>query len=82
MKPAILTICFGLFLVSIGFNILLWNSNQKLIYQIHRLETGPAKGLFNKIEPDHSIIGDEEQSRIISDLLRQMIEDQQRNNTT
>ena len=47
--PAIL-ILFGALICSIGINIMLLNSNQKLVYRIQKLEAGPAKGLF--LQPD------------------------------
>lgn len=66
-------IILGLLCTSIGFNILYHTSNQKLIYRIQKLETGPATGIFYKRENKESKqLSDEE----INELIRQMLAEQ------
>jgi len=64
----------GLLICSIGFNILQWNSNNRLVYQIQKLEAGPARGLF--IQPDEKPkpqLKDEELNELIKEMLRKMM---------
>lgn len=68
-------IFFGLFLCSLGLNILYHNSNQRLIYHIQRLEAGPARGLF--LEQDKQQLSEEQ----INELIKQMLEEKLRNRT-
>jgi len=64
-------IFFGLFLCSIGLNILYHESNQRLIYHIQKLEAGPAQGLFNEPNRDKPQLTDEQ----INELIKQMLEE-------
>lgn len=75
-------IIIGLLCSSIGFNILFWKENRKLIYTIQRLEAGPARGLFHKPENDRPRISDEKLNDLIKKLLEKMINEQQRKNVT
>jgi hypothetical protein len=64
----------GLLICSIGFNILQWNSNNRLVYQIQKLEAGPARGLF--IQPDEKPkpqLKDEELNELLKEMLRKMM---------
>jgi hypothetical protein len=72
-------ILVGLFICSLGFNISMWQSNKKLVYQIQKLEAGPAKGLF--LTPDEKTdkrLSDEE----IQELIRQMLDKIQKERMT
>ena len=67
-------ILFGLLICSIGINIMLLNSNQKLVYKIQKLEAGPAKGLF--IQPDEQVkppLSDKEINDLIKEMLKKML---------
>jgi len=66
-------IIIGLLLCSIGFNICLIESNKKLVYQIQKLEAGPARGLF--IKPDEIVkppLSDKEINDLLKEMLRKM----------
>jgi hypothetical protein len=68
-------IFYGLFMCSLGFNILYHKENQKLIYQIQKLEAGPAKGLFFKQEKEKNTESDEELNERIREMLKEMARD-------
>ena len=65
-------IFFGLFICSIGLNICMWNSNTRLVYQIQKLEAGPAKGLFLQPQIPKPNITDEELNELMKEILRKM----------
>lgn len=75
----VVVIILGILSASIGFNILLWQSNRYLVYRIQKLEAGPARGLFDKSEQNNQPINDEELNKIITELLEQMKQEQARN---
>jgi hypothetical protein len=65
-----LTVIFlGLFLCSLGFNIVYHKDNQRLIYQIQKIEAGPARGLFLEPNIPKPKISDEE----LNELMKQII---------
>lgn len=69
-------IFFGLFLVSIGLNITLWEQNRKLIYQIQRFEAGPARGLFIRPKIDEKQpLSDEEINNLIEEMLAKKLKE-------
>jgi hypothetical protein len=71
----IMLIIIGLLLSSIGLNICLLESNKKLVYQVQRLEAGPAKGLFirpNEEKPKPPL-SDEEINELLKEMLKKMI---------
>ena len=75
------SIVFGLVLCSIGLNILLLSSNQKLVYRIQKLEAGSARGLF--LEPNTpKQMSDEELNELINKMLEEMMNEQKRKNIT
>jgi hypothetical protein len=61
-------ILIGLLICSIGFNVLYHIDNQRLIYQIQKLEAGPAQGLFNRETPLPK-----EEDKELNELLKRMI---------
>lgn len=65
-------IFFGLFICSIGLNICMWNSNTRLVYQIQKLEAGPAKGLFLQPQIPKPNVTDEELNELMKEILRKM----------
>lgn len=70
---------FALLTTSIGFNILYHRDNQRLIYQIQKLEAGSARGLF--VNPDEIVkppLSDKE----INDLLQEMFKKMARERMT
>lgn len=75
-------IVVGVLFVSVGFNVLFWKENTKLIYTIQKLEAGPARGLFHHPENDKSKMSDEQLNELIKKLLEKMINEQQRKNIT
>jgi hypothetical protein len=68
-------ILVGLLTVSVGFNMLYRRDNQRLVYQIQKLEAGPARGLF--LEPDipKPKISDEELNELMKQILKKMIKE-------
>lgn len=66
-------IIIGLLCCSVGFNILQWNSNQRLIYKIQKLEAGPARGLFLEPKIEKPNINDEELNDLMKEILKKMI---------
>lgn len=69
----VFVIIIGLLFCSIGFNVLQWNSNKRLIYTIQRLEAGPAKGLFLEPKIEKPDISDEELKELMREILKKMI---------
>jgi hypothetical protein len=65
-------ILVGFLLCSIGFNILQFQSINRLTYQIQKLEAGPAKGLFLQPEIPKPPIDDEELKELIEQILKKM----------
>lgn len=65
----------GLLIASIGFNVLYHTSNQRLIYQIQKLEAGPARGLFLEPEISKPNITDEELNELMKQILKKMIKE-------
>jgi predicted Zn-dependent peptidase len=64
----------GLLICSIGFNILQWNSNNRLVYQIQKLEAGPARGLFlQQEEKQKPQLTDEQLNELIKEMLKKML---------
>jgi hypothetical protein len=67
-------IVVGLLFCSIGFNISQWHSNRRLVYQIQKLEAGPARGLF--IKPDEIVkppLSDKEIDDLLKEMLKKMV---------
>lgn len=77
MKISPLSVIFcGLFLCSVGFNILYHVDNQRLIYKIQKLEAGPARGLFlNPAVPEPPKDSDKELDELLKQMIRQMIKE-------
>ena len=65
----------GVLLCSIGINIMLLKSNQKLVYKIQKLEAGPAKGLFLQPEIPKPNMTDEEINDLMKQILKKMIKE-------
>ena len=73
MKLQPLTVMFiGFFLISLGFNVLQFQSIKRLTYQIQKLEAGPARGLFLKPEIPKPPIDDKELKELMERILRKM----------
>jgi len=72
MKYCLSIIIIGLLLCSIGFNFILYDKYEKLLYKVNKLETGPAKGLFLKPDEESSRQLNEEE---INNLMREMSEE-------
>jgi len=72
MKYSLSIIIIGLLLCSIGFNFILYDKYDKLLYKVNRLEAGPAKGLFLKPDEESSRQLNEEE---INNLMREMSEE-------
>ena len=72
--PATLILLGGL-ICSIGINIVLLNSNQKLVYRIQKLEAGPARGLFLQPEIPKPNMTDEELNDLMKQILKKMIKE-------
>jgi len=73
MKLQPLTLFFlGLFLISLGFNLLQFQSIERLNYQIKKMEAGPAKGLFLEPEIPKPQIDDEELKELMEQILKKM----------
>jgi hypothetical protein len=72
MKYCLSIIIIGLLLCSIGFNFILYDKYEKLLYKVNKLETGPAKGLFLKPHEESSQQLNEEE---INNLIREMSEE-------
>jgi hypothetical protein len=62
----------GLLLISLGFNILQNQNINRLIYQIQKLEGGPARGLFLEPEIPKPPIDDKELKELMEQILRKM----------
>jgi hypothetical protein len=76
MKLQPLTVIFaGLFLTSFGFNISQHQSIKRLVYQVQKLEAGPAKGLFLQPEIPKPSISDEELNELMKRILKKMIKE-------
>jgi hypothetical protein len=73
MKLQPLTLFFlGLFLISLGFNLLQFQSIERLNYQIKKMEAGPAKGLFLQPEIPKPPINDEELKELMERILEKI----------
>ena len=73
MKLQPLTVMFiGLFLMSLGFNILQIENIKRLTYQIQKMEAGPARGLFLEPEIPKPPISDEELKELMERILKKM----------
>jgi hypothetical protein len=73
MKLQPLTVMFiGLFLMSLGFNILQIENIKRLTYQIQKIEAGPARGLFLEPEIPKPPIDDKELKELMERILRKM----------
>jgi hypothetical protein len=73
MKLQPLTVMFiGLFLMSLGFNILQIENIKRLTYQIQKMEAGPARGLFLEPEIPKPPIDDKELKELMEQILRKM----------
>jgi len=73
MKLQPLTLFFlGLFLISLGFNLLQFQSIERLNYQIKKMEAGPAKGLFLQPEIPKPPIDDEELKELRERILEKI----------
>jgi hypothetical protein len=73
MKLQPLTLFFlGLFLISLGFNLLQFQSIERLNYQIKKMDAGPAKGLFLQPEIPKPPIDDEELKELMERILKKM----------
>jgi hypothetical protein len=68
----ITVIILGLLLISLGFNILQNQNINRLIYQIQKLEAGPARGLFLEPEIPKPPIDDKELKELMEQILRKM----------
>lgn len=68
-------IFYGLFLCSVGFNILYHKDNQRLIYQIQKLEAGPAQGLFLNRETPLPKEEDKELNELLKRMIKQMLKE-------
>lgn len=76
MKISPLTLIFcGLFLCSSGFNVLYHKNNQRLMYQIQKLEAGPAKGLFLNRETPLPKEEDKELNELLKKMIKQMLKE-------
>ena len=76
MKLQPLTLIFiGLFLTSLGFNILQFQNAKRLTYQIQKLEAGPARGLFLQPEIPEPPINDEELEELKKRILKKIKEE-------
>ena len=71
----IIIIFLGLMICSIGFNICLWKENRKLVYQVQKLEAGPAKGLFLQPDIPKPSMTDEELNDLMKQILRKMLKE-------
>lgn len=73
MKLQPLTVMFiGFFLISLGFNILQFQSVKRLTYQIQKLEAGPARGLFLEPEIPKPAMSNEELKELMERILKKM----------
>ncbi len=73
MKLQPLTVIFiGLFLISLGFNILQIENIKRLTYQIQKMEAGPVRGLFLEPEIPKPPIDDKELKELMERILRKM----------
>jgi len=73
MKLQPLTLFFlGLFLISLGFNLLQFQNIEKLNYQIKKMEAGPAKGLFLEPEIPKPPIEDKDLKELMERILKKM----------
>jgi hypothetical protein len=73
MKLQPLTVMFiGLFLMSLGFNILQIENIKRLTYQIQKMEAGPARGLFLEPEIPKPPIDDKELKELMERILKKM----------
>jgi len=68
-------IIVGLLFCSIGFNINQWNSNRRLIYQIQKLEAGPAQGLFLQPKIQKPNLTDEELNDLMKQILKKILKE-------
>jgi hypothetical protein len=62
----------GFFLISLGFNILQFQSVKRLTYQIQKLEAGPARGLFLEPEIPKPAMSNEELKELMERILKKM----------
>ena len=62
----------GLFLTSLGFNLLQFQNVKRLTYQIQKMEAGPARGLFLEPEIPKPPIDDKELKELMERILRKM----------
>ena len=73
MKLQPLTVIFmGLFLTSLGFNLLQFQNVKRLTYQIQKMEAGPARGLFLEPEIPKLPIDDKELKELMERILKKM----------
>jgi len=73
MKLQPLTVIFlGLFLTSLGFNLLQFQNIKRLTYQIQKMEAGPARGLFLQPETPKPPISDEELKELMERILKKI----------
>ena len=73
MKLQPLTVIFmGLFLTSLGFNLLQFQNIKRLTYQIQKLEAGPARGLFLEPEIPKPPMNNEELKELMEQILKKM----------
>ena len=73
MKYCLYLIVIGILLCSIGFNFILYDKYEKLLYKVNKLEAGPAKGLL--LQPDeksHKQLSEEEINNLIKEMFEQM----------
>lgn len=76
MKISPLTVIFcGLFLCSVGFNILYHRDNSRLIYKIQKLEAGPAQGLFLNKDTPLPKEEDKELNELLKRMIKQMLKE-------
>lgn len=76
MKISPYTVILGfLLMASIGFNILYHRDNQRLIYQIQKLEAGPARGLFLQPDIPKPPVSDEELNELMKKILKKMVKE-------
>jgi len=68
-------IVVGLLFCSIGFNISQWHSNRRLVYQIQKLEAGPAQGLFLQPEIKKPNLTDEELNDLMKQILKKILKE-------
>lgn len=68
-------IIYSLLLCSLGFNVLYHRDNVRLIYQIQKLEAGPAQGLFLNRETPLPKEEDKELNELLKRMIKQMLKE-------